>query len=60
MTAAAAGAVALSTVAVVTAVPASAHDTTLPDAAYYRSTVTWISPPTPGLKVELSTAETVT
>ena len=61
MTAAAAGAVALSTVAVVTAVPASAHDTTLPDAAYYRSTVTSISPPTPGLKVELSTGgETVT
>ena len=44
-----------------TAGPASAHDTTLPDAPYYRSTITSITPPVPGLQVQITqSGETVT
>ena len=44
-----------------TAAPASAHDASLPDAGYYRSTVTSITPAVPGLKLALSAGgETVT
>ena len=43
------------------AAPASAHDTTLPDAPYYRSTITSISPQVPGLMVAITqSGETVT
>ena len=55
-----AGVAALALVAL-TAAPASAHDTTLPDASYYRSTVTSITPSVPGLKLDLTAGgETVT
>jgi hypothetical protein len=56
-----AGWCALAVLPVAAAAPASAHSTTLPDAAYYRSTVTSVTPAVPGLEVRVArSGETVT
>jgi len=56
-----AGVAAVAVLTVIPAGPAAAHDTSLPDAQFYRSTITSVTPAVPGLQIQITrSGESVT